>query len=891
MSSDIQKINSLLLAQLAAESYLDGNSAEGLPIWRIASELKIRLQLGSNNYAAIQDPAAASLRPSLPAQTRMTDAQVTEFNTRYEVRDHLSNTITGFSATLLWDRLDNKYVLSFRGTEYPNEDQGGDWRRDGLNGADGEIGAYGFAYAQIADMEAYYQQIVKPILIDPDSGAIRNFAVTGYSLGGHLATVFAEAHQADAGFLQAYTFNAPGHAAISGDMATLVSKAYQALSATGVDALLRTGPGGESIYNADNFYTATNGIRATLQVFAGNPSGVNIITEGTAQTLAGNKIVQVYGQADTDDATWVANAGVHSSNKVRLFIEDQPDVQGLGPLTVLDGLTGVRSNFGTTHSITLIADALSVMVLLQKLMPNMTPESMQAIFSAGSNERGIGFLGNQGRAEGDSLERVVESLLRIIGSTTDADGLQNFLREKNVVTPDGRLPRDPVGSGFGNLTNRNIFHEALKEIGEKAGIAGNYTIDLLAGKPIAIILAAAEANDARGMAYRYALKTGNAFAVVRDTALYDPHNTSVNDKALDLYDPTSRIGTMTKEWIKDRADYLERINYYNDQNARYDLTKTSENPGALGDATAIRYDSEDFIWEDRTANVTIKRGGETGMTAYRMFGGDSSDNLAGGAQSDRMYGGGGVDYLIGRGANDHLEGGTGLDLYEYSSSRVSGLFGTTSTDGHDDILDVDGKGVLRYQYKDGNDVLQSTVLAGVAIKYTDGQWKSPDDRFVLEQTGVDLKVTFGTGVDGSVTIKDFDFTKAAQGGYFGIRLIEAQPLPVTVEPIIVGDYDYLESTTVPGTYQYDPWGNPLMGGDSGEVGVNVLQDTPANDRIEGLAYSDWLVARRGGDDRDYIKYWGSVPISLSSKTKSRRSLHVRCVQASQVDAAPKGYQA
>jgi len=80
MSSDIQKINSLLLAQLAAESYLDGNSAEGLPIWRIASELKIRLQLGSNNYAAIQDPAAASLRPSLPGQTRMTGAQVTEFN-------------------------------------------------------------------------------------------------------------------------------------------------------------------------------------------------------------------------------------------------------------------------------------------------------------------------------------------------------------------------------------------------------------------------------------------------------------------------------------------------------------------------------------------------------------------------------------------------------------------------------------------------------------------------------------------------------------------------------------------------------------------------------------------------------------------------------------------
>jgi len=52
-------------------------------------------------------------------------------------------------------------------------------------------------------MEAYYQQIVKPIITNPNTSAVGNFAVTGYSLGGHLATVFAEAHQLDAGFVAA----------------------------------------------------------------------------------------------------------------------------------------------------------------------------------------------------------------------------------------------------------------------------------------------------------------------------------------------------------------------------------------------------------------------------------------------------------------------------------------------------------------------------------------------------------------------------------------------------------------------------------------------------------------------------------------------------------------
>src|SRR5690242_18962895 len=96
-----------------------------------------------------------------------------------------------------------EYVLSFRSTEYQNEDRGGDWNRDGISGADGEIANYGFAVAQVADAEAWFRQLKANATLSDDA----KYSVTGYSLGAHLATVFSEAHRADQNFVGAATFN------------------------------------------------------------------------------------------------------------------------------------------------------------------------------------------------------------------------------------------------------------------------------------------------------------------------------------------------------------------------------------------------------------------------------------------------------------------------------------------------------------------------------------------------------------------------------------------------------------------------------------------------------------------------------------------------------------
>ena len=104
--------------------------------------------------------------------------------------------------------LTNRYTLSFRSLEYQNQAQGGDWERDGQGGAAGEIAGSGFALGQLVSMERYYQELKNSGKLP--AGATLN--VTGYSLGGHLATVFTELHTADINinFGQTVTFNAAG---------------------------------------------------------------------------------------------------------------------------------------------------------------------------------------------------------------------------------------------------------------------------------------------------------------------------------------------------------------------------------------------------------------------------------------------------------------------------------------------------------------------------------------------------------------------------------------------------------------------------------------------------------------------------------------------------------
>ena len=72
---------------------------------------------------------------------------------------HRQDTWSGLSATLFQDRTTGTYTLSFRSTEFGDDAAGGDWSRDGIAGADGELNAHGFAIAQVAEAEAWFREL------------------------------------------------------------------------------------------------------------------------------------------------------------------------------------------------------------------------------------------------------------------------------------------------------------------------------------------------------------------------------------------------------------------------------------------------------------------------------------------------------------------------------------------------------------------------------------------------------------------------------------------------------------------------------------------------------------------------------------------------------------
>ncbi len=144
--------------------------------------------------------------------------QIDEFFATWEIIDHLPNQASGFSATLLKSRLDGKYTLAFRSTEFRDIEFGGDAQRDSVKGAAGDIAFNGMAFTQLSSMEKYWASLLDGTRMTgatpdaPGSGSLANLRVdalrefknamggstrvnlSGYSLGGHLATMFSVLH-------------------------------------------------------------------------------------------------------------------------------------------------------------------------------------------------------------------------------------------------------------------------------------------------------------------------------------------------------------------------------------------------------------------------------------------------------------------------------------------------------------------------------------------------------------------------------------------------------------------------------------------------------------------------------------------------------------------------
>lgn len=442
------------LQQMAAESYLDDPGS-----------LTTRLTRG-NNRAGFDAPTG-----ELFGKTRFTNVLADRFLSTYDIIDHHANDATGFSATLMRDRTTGEYTLSFRSTEFKPAADGGDRERDGF-GADLEIATEGFAFAQLAAMEAYYADLKADPTKLP-AGAVLN--VTGYSLGGHLATVFTELHANEVN--HTYTFNGAGRGHITGAGATEADRMQGMLTlfrtvlfdpdaglSVGADqsnprylaALALAGQpftpfaseaasGGASNLYSDARYRWALEVATT----AYDTDGTASFPAEVGTSAAFSKITQVYGLATSGDLTVVANSGVHAP-ATPLFIEGQPLIEGVP-------LFQDQADFGNTHALTLLVDSLAVQELIHTIDPRYGQASAELLIKAASDSRAdqLAPLNTDNVVESDSLEKTI-------------DVLRKLFRDP-ALPPAEPLPVNSRVGGFGDLANRNAMYQAIDEVTQRVG--------------------------------------------------------------------------------------------------------------------------------------------------------------------------------------------------------------------------------------------------------------------------------------------------------------------------------------------------------------------------------------------------------------------------------------
>jgi len=631
-----------------------------------------------------------------------------EFADTFEVIAHQPNTSSGFSATLFRSKVTDparglvagEYTISIRSTEFVD-----DAIRDST-GANTSIGTQGWAFGQVVDMERWYGDLVATGKLS----ASTRFNLTGYSLGAHVASAFAvllrDRNQANL-LNNIYTFNAAGTGGFAfghnlnsvlakfnryaaGSLLTLLASPLDRIEAAARTLRVVNEAGRLASFNLADFHNGQLPPMGDYSSIEYQLAGV-LAAKGTTSAVAVNpfpnsrvfssrpfeRMTEIYGldgglfaNAAEGRFSFTAMSGQHYStqqNSFGVYIEDQPFFRGNYKATDIPGVipNSRQNDFADTHSLVLIVDSLALMSAMTKLDKDLTQPQIEAIFKAATNRRAKSIDGTQGEAEGDTLEFVLDALRRIfVGPNVDP------------------TPTSIAGGTWASPSNRQAFHTNLNELVTKFQPWVNTAkVQLLPETPLAIQSAAQ--ND---IAYRYALKTLNPFAV---TGVQGRYATLNANGELDLFDPATGQGAMTPEYLADRSAMLAHAtSMARDDSGASSVSQTS--------SASVRYEDlisgqraysfvtsvtpevktfDDQARADRAAAVEriFERQTGIGRAAKVIFGidGNSSadpatraggaEQLSGASGDDRLYGGSGDDTLRGNDGGDYLQGDLGDD--------------------------------------------------------------------------------------------------------------------------------------------------------------------------------------------------------------------------------------
>jgi Ca2+-binding RTX toxin-like protein len=587
----------------------------------------------------------------------------------------------------------------------------------------------------------------------------------------------------------------------------------------------------------------------------------------------------VYG--DTSPSA-VTNSQYHFGADTPVFIEDQPLSRGsivYDAATASAAYSGVKllvdnfsvNDFGDTHSLVLLVDSLSLQDAFVRLDPSVSTATLNALMRASANTRASsgGGTNNQGLAEGDTLERLLDGIRRLVlGPGPD-------------VAP---TPYDLNGGTWASIAARQFFHTNLAQATNSPAfqsLVGKVKVDAV-GSSIG-----AQARSRSDFQAIVALQTLAPFvlsptgasgqsaldALWQSLAWNDIYQAWLSDKA--SLQAGGIAQNFTDKYLTDRANMLGLLLEVNRKDAAVGPDGYLSAPGTLSLDSNTRFlDLASGRMLQSYANAPTP---STAPNAYVMFGDEQDNLLNGGGLADSLYGGAGNDELNGAAGNDELEGGAGIDLLSGGTGRDTLIGGGngdrldggsendvlvggegldeyvfTSGFGHDTIIDSDGQGVLKF---DG-----VAIAGGLKVPASNNVWEDALRQYVYTLVpnaagGTDLVIghrsTPGAStVDGTITVRNW------ANGQLGINLDASATLPTTpITSVYSGDYakqlqaDGITYRMVDNNYVSagaSPGAADLIGG---FAGADRISGGGGNDALFGYAGDDEL---DGGDGADVL---------------------------------------
>jgi Ca2+-binding RTX toxin-like protein len=431
--------------------------------------------------------------------------------------------------------------------------------------------------------------------------------------------------------------------AIAPENAPVVQYAQGASSADGVLLDSGLGLGNGALYNAGSVAVdghSLGGHLATVftrlfndrvaNTFTYNGLGVGrLFPEAFLQNI-GNSISQI-GANTWQDAKQTNFYATHGIN----IATNEYWLSQRGQRVALFNEEGITF---PNHLIYKLSDSLALADVMGTLDERLSLSTVNSLFEAGSAQ------------PVSSLERVLDALRKTLLNQTDAT---------------------QIGDAENSAQSRVDFQAKLAELRAFAETHPNaFQIETLLDKTAAGLAGLAINGDVDALAYRYALRELNPFAVLG--ADYSSHQVG-----LSLYDTSTGTGTLTPEWIADRSKLLAAV------------ITAHTNDSASGNTLVINPASSDTIlFKDLTRGITL-RDGQAALDPKRIiFGSDAAETLSGGNQSDRLYGAAGADILKGNAGADYLEGGTGDDTLR--GGKGVDTYRIDKTGGIDTLIDFAG---------------------------------------------------------------------------------------------------------------------------------------------------------------------------------------------------------